>query len=169
MPTLLTIIGNNLAQQADNLLWVVGDNPIIFEKPFDDELYVLDVHCGDGALMVVEKPGTRTSAGVTVTVTGTPTVSPIASGYFYAEGKSAEYRAAGFEGGFVQHGRMSLVEGLQYVSFPRNFLDLNYTFAPIPNDGEVYAIEGSEAVNRIQIYSAGVNANFRWIAHGRRG
>jgi hypothetical protein len=107
---------------------------------------------------------------VTVVVSGTPTPALATNhSYYHAEGRSAEYSAGGFEDGFVQHGRMSLVEGLQYVTFSRNFLDTSYTFSPVPNDGEVYAIEGSEEVGRIQIYSAGINTNFRWTAHGRRG
>ena len=169
MPTLLTIQGNNLAQQADNLTWIVGNNAIVFDKPFDDTNYVLDIHTGDPALMVKESPGSRTVSGVTVVVSGTPTESPIATGYYYAEGKSAEYAAAGFEGVYTQHGSGTLVEGEQWITFPYPFLNTTYTFAPIPNDGQVYAIEGSEEVTRIKVYSAGTNTNFKWIAHGRRG
>lgn len=176
MPTLLVVRQNNLAQQADNLTWIVGENQITFEVPFADTSYVLDLHTGDGALNVIEKPGSRTVTGVIAVVSGTPTpaLTPTTTGYFYAEGRGDVVASSGYglsdedtENVFIQRGSQSLIEGEQFITFADSFQGV-YQFIPNFNNGSGYVVEDSEEPNRVKVYSVGVNSDFKWIAVGVR-
>lgn len=164
MPRVLTILNNNASESEDNISWPAGDSPIVFERPFANTNYTLDVHCGDAGVTVKEKPGTRTVTGVTVTVTGGSTTT----GYFYVEGLSDEYVIDGVEDRHTRRGKMSLIEGENTVHFGAIFRDTEYMFTPQVRDEQIYEIKTGRQKDRTKVYSASVVSDFRWIVHGIR-
>jgi len=74
MPSVTVISGNNIVQVVSHNAWVVGDNPIVFPKPFSDITYAFVPTISDIlGVTVKEKVGSRTKTGIVVTVTGSAT------------------------------------------------------------------------------------------------
>lgn len=163
MPNTLVVMDSKISQSADRQTWIAGENPIVFDEPFADINYTLDLHAPDA--IVKEKAGTRTVSGVTIEVsTGTE------FGYFEATGNSNEYRSAGLvstgigANGLIQRGSKVLTQGENTITFPQAFSDAEYT--PKLTFGDVHGYLVSRSTTSMVVYSVDDNSDFHWECTG---
>jgi hypothetical protein len=160
MPQVLQVLRNIFTQKADRQTWALGNNSVVFAKPFSNTDYVLDVSAPD--ITVREVTGTRTTIGVTVDCSDATT-----EGYFEVSGESPDYSAAAYiTQGIVQSGVQALTKGVNIITMPAEFADLNYALSLEGNGVAVTEILSSKALDTFQVISADANPDFEWIAVG---
>lgn len=130
MSNVLIVNDSNITQSADRLTWSTGINTVVFLEPFANTSYTFQPDA-PANVIITEVPGSRTTAGVQISLDLGTT-----EGRYIAIGLSNEFRSSASLDlgiGLIQRGSKPLLAGRNTIVFAQPFGDTSYTFNPIGN------------------------------------